>query len=167
MSLAIDATSRDIRNAVVKMGQGAFFAHHAAAVNVVTGATATQLTVDTEIVDMCGWFASNTFTPKQPGLYLLFASAYVTADVDLGIGQIAQMFIRKNGATPAYVTKAFSLLFTGAPSYFAPGMLNQVVILDANGVTDSFDVASVHDAAGTISVSDISFGGVFVSYNNP
>jgi len=163
MSLPIDAKVREIRNAVVKMGQGAFFAHHAAAVNVVTGATATQLTIDAEVVDMCDWFAANTYTPKQPGHYLLFASMYVTPDADFDDDKIVQLFIRKNGETPAYVSKSGSGTFTAN----AAGTISQIVILEANGVSDAFDVAAVHDDDSTISVSDISFGGVFVSYSNP
>ena len=157
MSLAINPTILEMRNVLSKFGQGAFFAHHAAAVTVNT-ATTLALTTDTEIIDVCSWFAGNTFTPKQPGSYLLWGSAYVTEDADFTDGTtVLSLFIRKGGATPAYIAKTSK----------KATQLTTVVMLEANGTTDAFDLAASHTAGGGVDVSDISFGGVFVSYNNP
>jgi len=164
MTLALNASSQDIRNIVVKFGQGAFFAHHAATITVAT-ATTLKLTVDTEIVDVCSWFDDSLFTPKQPGYYLLFASLNVTSDTDWSDGKLLSMFIRKNAATPAYVAKS-GVVVAGHPTS-ASGGITQIVILEANGTTDNFDLAVSHDDDSTIGVSDIAFGGVFVSYNKP
>lgn len=164
MSLPINASNAAIRNVLVKFGQGAFFAHHVAAMNVAT-ATTVKLLADTEIVDVCGWFADSVFTPKVAGYYLLLGSVFVTSDADWDAGTFMSVFIRKNGATPAYISR--TALVGATDIRTVAGTINSFVILEANGTTDYFDFAAVHTDGSTISVSDISFGGVFVSYNNP
>ena len=161
MTLAIGASVQDIRNVLVKFGQGAFFA---------TGTTATALasdvakilTVDTEVIDVCSWFASNTFTPKQPGTYLLMAQATMlnanntdfTNDTDRW-----ELYIRKNTAMHG----------TSATAGQKRSTLTVFTLAEANGTTDTFDVYALFDGAGgeTAEVTSVAFGGVFVSYNNP
>ena len=157
MSLAFDSSARELRNILSKFGQGAFYAYATAAQGIPTGATPTAVTVDNEVVDVCSWFDANTFTPKQPGYYLLFGRVHVI-DADFTDGtDTMYLYIRKNGTAAAYRPL---MTFRYIP-------LSDIVILEANGKTDAFDLAVVHNDAQTIDIAQVSFGGVFVSYNNP
>lgn len=164
MTITLNSSPQNIRNILVKFGQGAFFAHHAAAIDIAT-ATTLKLTADTEIVDVCGWFADSVFTPKMPGYYLLFGSANVVIDADWSAGTGMSLFVRKNGATPAYVFKSG---IAGQTDYrTVTGNMQALVILEANGAADYFDLAASHNDGQTVAVSDVTFGGVLVSYNKP
>lgn len=160
MSLIIDAELRSIRNVLAKFGQGAFYAHTilSSPQAIATGATPTAITVGTEDIDICSWFANSVFTPKQPGYYILYGKLHVIEAANFtNDTTYIELFIRKNGTTPAI--RAFS--------YTKYQPVSDVVIVEANGTTDYFDLAARTNSAGTVTISDVAFGGVFVSYNNP
>lgn len=160
MTLEIGPSLINLRNTVVKFGQGAFFAY-ASGVTAVAHGVASRLDIDTELIDMCGWFDGDIYTPKQPGYYLLFAQANIVATdaADFTDGtDIFQMAINKNGTAISNVR-----------TMQKGNTLTRIVIMEANGTTDYFTVtASFTGSAGeSISIRNATFGGVFVSFNNP
>ena len=163
MSLGlIDISDPNQRNVLSKFGQGAFYAFGTTA-TVLAHNVAEIVTVDTEGVDVCSWFTGNVFTPKQAGYYLLFGQATMmnanNANFNNGTDHLA-LYLRKNG------TVIGPTAYTGQKH----STLTCVVIAEANGTTDYFDLWALTDLGGagqTAELTQASFGGVFVSYNNP
>lgn len=101
-----------------------------AAQNNIVNNTATKVTWPTELFDTNGNFASDRFTPKAAGKYILTARVEWTTGVD---GQLFYTFVYKNGAELHRASGTWS--GTGG----GEGELISVVV-DANGSTDYFEV---------------------------
>ncbi len=163
----LNSSNRRIRNILSKFGQGAFFITHSTTQSIPNAFANTGLLLDTEVIDVCSWVAasaggasSTVFTPKQPGYYLLFGQVYVPVSGDFTDGTTNfYLWVRKNAAA-AIPANAAATLREGV-------QLTCVSIVESNGSTDTFDLGVSHDAAGALACSRTSFGGVFVSYDNP
>lgn len=101
----------------------------------VNTATFTKITFDTEDYDTGSYFASSTFTPLVAGKYLFTASALFNSVADQ---KLVITTIYKNGAEAARFNST-STSGTNSPS------VGSVVVLAANGSTDTFEVYVYHE----------------------
>jgi hypothetical protein len=155
MSIGLNDPLSYVRSVLTKFGQGVFLAYS-------EGGTTLSTTVDnhlapTEVLDLNSWYVNGVFTPKQPGYYILFGSAYLHGDGGFTeLGHTFMLRIKKNADAE---TKAMASMRAYIP-------VTVVDIVEANGTTDYFRLTAT-TTGGTPNVYRYMFGGVFISYNNP
>ena len=117
--------------------------------------TQTLVTWDVEEFDTNDSFASNRFTPKVAGNYLLNAHLSWSTGVDQSPYVI---MIYKNGS----LYKATRDSFSGSTSTLANESCNQITeIVKANGTTDYFEIYVWHGAGSSQTLNGDSFNSVF------
>lgn len=131
--------------AVVSSGVGTIPAFHVnlSGDQVITTATLTTLTLDTEVYDTNTDFASNAFTPTVAGKYLLLAFGRLNSVTDQKFFEIG---IYEN------TTTAVAQSFTYSPLTGAALSVVLAVVVDANGSTDDYIVRVQHNEGGNLSV---------------
>ena len=158
--IELDASGRYTRNILSKFGQGAFYVYNTSVQAIPNGYTNTVMAIDTKVIDVCTWFTTPTFTPKQPGYYLLFGKVYVEVTATfVDATTNFYLWVRKNSAAAIPADSSVTLRRGVQLSY--------VALAESNGTTDTFDLCVSHNGTGDIDCNHASFGGVFVSYNNP
>lgn len=126
----------------VPIGNGAFSVYRNSALSLADGG---QITWDTEVFDVSGWFASSVFTPQINGLYLL--SAFSSPAAPLSADKFWSTILRKNGSSYARLGVGFQR----GSNLFA--QVGGSVLVAANGSTDYFDVAVSHDTGASTALS--------------
>jgi hypothetical protein len=116
----------------------------------ITASTLTTVQLNTEDLDVRGWYDPSTYTwtPLVAGVYLLTAqvslasfTGTLTVEIYRGATSIAKMDTVRSAATAT---------------------LNLSVIASANGSTDGFLVKVTHTNSGAVNVSAAQFAGVLL-----
>lgn len=116
----------------------------------ITASTLTTVQLNTEDLDVRGWYdpTTYTFTPLVAGVYLLTAQVALasmtgtfTVEIYRGATSIAKMDTVRSAATST---------------------LNLSVIASANGSTDGFLVKVTQTSAGAVNVTAAQFAGVLL-----
>ena len=130
----------------------AFYAYQTSGnANTLTGNTDVKITLDTELFDTNGNFASSRFTPTVPGYYQI--SAAIT--VNYWSGSILSVAIYKNGAY-------YSVSNTGYPQSVGGVRVVVSTLVYLNGSTGYVELYGYQYNASTSNVTAPSSYGVYM-----
>ena len=152
-----DAIAQEVidRNAAIAEAKPAFSVYKASSQTGIANTTFTLVTWDVEEFDTNNSFASNRFTPKAAGNYLLNAHLMWNTGVD----QSAYLInIYKNGS----LYKSTRDSFSGSTDTAGNAPCNQITeIVKANGTTDYFEIYVWHGAGSSQTLNGDSINSVF------
>ena len=116
--------------------------------------TETKVSLDTEVIDTDGTFASNKWTPAVAGTYFITGSISYTLASN---GDQADAFLYKNGASPAGVATFTSHVFSSDTMSDFTATISGLFVLDAD---DYIELYARGDAGGQLSINPTGSGAI-------